>query len=145
MPKSSKAKLAYDEKTGRLLRDGKPIGTRNASGYVVLRHEGRVVYAHRLVWFLMYGYWPARVDHINGDRADNRRCNLRDVTATGNAINRRHTYSGAHFHRPSGRWKSAIGFRGAQLHLGYFKTAALAEEAYQLAVVLRNEKEFGHA
>jgi len=35
------------------------------------------VKAHRIVWFLETGYWPTNfIIHINGDKADNRFCNL---------------------------------------------------------------------
>jgi hypothetical protein len=44
--------------------------------------------AHRLVWFVVHGKFPdGDIDHINGNRSDNRIENLRDVTRRANLQN----------------------------------------------------------
>ena len=56
----------------------------SSAGYVVARIDGKVQYLHRVV------INPSRgeiVDHINGNRYNNRRYNLRIVTARENALN----------------------------------------------------------
>lgn len=46
--------------------------------------------AHRVMWALYHGKWPThQIDHINGDRADNRIKNLRDVPQSQNVKNSR--------------------------------------------------------
>lgn len=128
-------KFEYDSESGVLTRDGRPVGTKTKAGYLVLRYEGKTVYAHRLAWFLKNGKWPVLIDHINGCRSDNRICNLREVNRCGNAQNMivRKNLQGAHFHKPSGYWKSAIHHNGRQIHLGYYPSAEHASEAYALA------------
>lgn len=131
--------MQYDPETGVFTKNGKPHGTVNVHGYVVFRHEGKVVYAHRMAWFLTYGRWPRMIDHINGDRADNRLVNLREATSEMNAQNKTGKRAGAHFHKPSGLWKSAIMVRGRAVHLGYYPDAEHASEAYLLAKDMLHE------
>ena len=42
---------------------------------------------HRIVWILYYGKWPTLIDHINGDKTDNRIENLREVSQGDNRMN----------------------------------------------------------
>lgn len=132
MTKSTPKKLAYRPRKGVFERDGATVGCLNKRGYVVLRYEGRLVYAHRLAFFMKTGRWPHMIDHRNGVRHDNRWSNLREVDAHQNCINKAvaRTLPGAHFHKPSGRYKSAIVVRGKSVHLGYFCSAEAASRAY---------------
>ena len=52
--------------------------------------KGARVLSYRIIWCWYYGYWPKGViDHINGNRWDNRIVNLRDITKVGNGLNRK--------------------------------------------------------
>lgn len=69
---------------------GEVAGCINDSGYVVLSRNGNLIRAHRLAWFIVYGEIPPdAIDHINGQRSDNRICNLRKASPKDNARNRR--------------------------------------------------------
>lgn len=93
-----------------LPRDGEPqfnsrhaglIVAKNVSpkGYSKLRVDGRYVYAHRVIWKMHHGDDPHQIDHINGDRCDNRIENLRAASVGEN-------------NRASRRNTSATGFKG---------------------------------
>ena len=73
------------------------------------------------------------VDHINGDRLDNRRANLRLCDRAQSTWNRG-PRGGRKFKGvtmlPSGRWQSYITARGCQQYLGLFNTAEEAAAAY---------------
>jgi hypothetical protein len=62
-------------------------GSPNKAGYLRTRVAGRLYYNHHLVWFLHHGTWPPALDHINGNRADNRIENLRECSHTQNMRN----------------------------------------------------------
>jgi len=98
---------------------------------------GRKVYAHRAALALVNGYWPNKVDHINGDRADNRIENLRDVDHTTNLRNaklRRDNSSGVcgvFWNTRDGRWEAKIKVNQRDVPLGQFddiEEAALARK-----------------
>ena len=83
--------------------------------------------AHRVAWAVYHGAWPAKqIDHINGNKADNRITNLRDVSQTENLRNTV-TYStntsgvcGVSWRKETCKWRAQITLRGKSCHLGYF-------------------------
>jgi hypothetical protein len=96
--------------------------------------------AHRAVWALSTGCWPtATIDHINGDRMDNRISNLRDVAHVQNCRNqplsRINTtgFTGVHFDSARGKYAAHITVDGKTVHLGRFATLSEAMVARQSA------------
>ena len=74
--------FTYDPVTGKIYKpDGMECFTTIERGYKKTTLRGRTFYAHRVAWYLFSGRGPAfEIDHINGDRSDNRIENLRDVS-----------------------------------------------------------------
>jgi hypothetical protein len=138
------ALLSYNPQTGlfywnprRGCQTSKPVGCDNGYGYLRIIVDGKTYYAHRLAWFYMTGEWPEHeIDHINGDRADNRIANLRPATPTENQHNRnkppRNNKSGAvgvSWHQRAGKWQAHF----ARRYLGVFPTKEAAASAYTQA------------
>jgi hypothetical protein len=104
------------------------------SGYVLLGIQRKLFHAHRLAWFYVHGAWPKhQIDHINGNRSDNRLVNLRDVPNQVNSQNTRpkaNRLVGASLHKKSGRWMARIVVKGKCVSLGYHASAQEAHAAY---------------
>ena len=96
--------------------------------------KSHIIAMHRYILGLEYGD-PRQGDHRNHDTLDNRDDNLRIVTRTQNAKNRRHYrsgrsgFKGVDFHVTVQRYRARISHNGRTLLLGYRDTP---EEAYKL-------------
>lgn len=137
----------YDPETGvftRILRssnavmDGRPVGRVNSNGYIVFSFEDKVCYGHRLAWAYMHGEKPVdSIDHINGDRTDNRIANLRVAGFVINAQNQRAARQnsksgllGVHLSTRGKKWCAQITANGRTHHLGSFDSAEDGHAAY---------------
>lgn len=110
----------------------------STTGYLRGRFGGRHISSHRLVFLIFNGWVCDEVDHINGNRTDNRPCNLRSSDKQTNSYNSKAKnplsgLKGAHSHKASGRWTAQICYDGKAHYLGIFPTAQEAHEAYRIA------------
>lgn len=116
---------------------GKPAGTVNTIGYVVFRVNYRDYLAHRVAWFLTHGCEPEFIDHINGNRSDNRLINLRDVSREQNqrnmAMPKNNTsgFVGVTFDAENGKWVAQIHIAGKRKFLGRYYSIDEAVAARQ--------------
>ncbi len=119
---------------------GKRAGSINNNGHLIIAINKRDFPASYLAWMWVTGLWPlAKIDHINNDKLDHRLANLRPATKaqlqwkTGPSLGNRSGMKGVHFHRGDNTYRAAIKVNGNRIHLGRFKTAEEAGEAYRLA------------
>lgn len=105
---------------------------------------GKAHYVHRLVWLYHHDAWPAdQLDHINGNKLDNRIENLREATGLENLQNRWVGNAGTRGgllgvswdgRKVDGRpWRARIMRDGRSTSLGYYPTPEEAHEAYLAA------------
>jgi hypothetical protein len=126
--------LEYSEATGVFInkRLNREAGGVHHSGYRTINIKGTHYQAHRLAWLYMFGTWPAYfIDHINGNKLDNRLCNLREATHGQNKANSASKKTkGATWVARDNCWIAQIRVNKVRKHLGCFKTAAEAHQAY---------------
>lgn len=107
--------------------------------YFKIRIQYKGYLAHRLAWLYMTGQWPTNhIDHKDGDGFNNRFCNLRDVTKSGNLQNQRkarkdNTTGFLGVAHCNGQWQARIWVENRLLYLGKFSTPESAHEAYLIA------------
>lgn len=115
---------------------GSIAGRMQSLGYRQIKLRGKTFYAHRLAWLFVTGAMPAHeIDHINGNRDDNRFANLRDIPRRLNVQNQHRTRKdsglmGTWMDKRCGRWKSAVSTLGVVKRLSSFDTEAQANSAY---------------
>jgi hypothetical protein len=93
--------------------------------------------AHRVIWALFYGKWPEKfIDHVNGDKTDNRIVNLRECTPSQNGWNsgirssNRSGYKGVWWNKRVKRWVASIRDGHSQIYLGSYLCPKEAHAAY---------------
>lgn len=135
--------IKYSPQTGNVYRsikmgrNGSPlvIKNKNRNGYLHFQYDYKMILCHRAAFEIMgVDATGMEVDHINGNRTDNRWHNLRLVTGRGNASNKSFHRNGrkvdARFCKQKNKWRSEIIINGKGKHLGFFLTEDEAHNAY---------------
>ena len=143
--------LRYEPETGRLIRrvttsptaqaDDEAGTTKRSYSQVSITSNGerRLLYTHRIVWFIHHSELPDILDHIDGDPSNNRVENLRAATARQNTHNRRSRknssskYLGVNWDKQNSKWYAQIRIAGKVKYLGYFTDEIDAALAYDKA------------
>lgn len=141
---SIKEALDYDPLTGDFRwvktygkgHKGSIAGSVNTNGYLRIIYKGVRYYAHRLAYWWDTGLLPEEVDHIDRNRLNNKRENLRGTTRSGNGLNKIAQSNnlstgviGVTLHR---RKSGSIAYRAVfkSKHIGLFSTVEEASKAY---------------
>jgi len=128
--------IDYDPKTGKFtwkivrvknqLSEGSHAGYIDSKGYLRIQIDGKNYMAHKLAWLSVYGTIPETIDHINQVKNDNRIENLRVVTHSENAKNKKigakntSGCMGVTWKKSECRWVVRINADGKRVYLGSF-------------------------
>jgi hypothetical protein len=148
-PEMLRKLLRYDAETGQLIwaktnSRRAPAGSvagclSKHTGYIYVGVNNKRLRAHRVVWMIVYNEIPGEIDHIDGNRSNNRLENLRVVSRSGNNQNRgiqRNNTSGAtgvSFDSYRSKWAANIQADGKKIKLGRFASFDEAVKAYAAA------------
>lgn len=113
---------------------------RHPRGYRIGAIKNKSYIAHRVIWCMVHGEWPDQIDHINGERSDNRLFNLRSVN---NATNHKNVgipsnntsgVSGVSWSKKERKWLARITVEGDEIRL-------VSTADFHLAVSIRKSAE----
>lgn len=134
--------FTWNKRVGQRVLGGARAGSVGSHGYLLIQVKGISYRAHRLAFLYMLGKPPdGEVDHINGERLDNRWTNLREASRSENQRNTgpRHDntsgYKGVGFHKGREMFQAQIKIDGRNIHLGYFLCPRKAAHAYNKAAI----------
>lgn len=127
--------LFYRKNSG-IRKQDEPAGRMANTGYWHIKRRGRLYAAHRVIWLMHYGEWPKEsIDHINGNKTDNRIENLREANASEQARNRKacgvRRYKGVTLHKKTGKYQVCVQMK----YIGLFVTQEQAAAAYDAAAL----------
>lgn len=132
-----KAQFDYDAKNGWLIRKyrnekpyNKPAGYKanTSAGYSAIGINGKIYYSHRLIWLYHYGEFPSEfIDHIDGNKMNNRIENLRaadqNINCHNHKLQKNNTsgFPGVRWHRRVGKYYVSIRVDCNDKFIGYFQ------------------------
>lgn len=154
--------LRYDPETGELFWLPRPVemfpckcahhrwnkrfagkrafGAKMVNGHLKGSFLGHQILAHRTIWAIVHGEWPkGQIDHIDGNPANNRLENLRDVPEYLNHRNvarklgAKAPYNGVEYSPRHKKWRARIHYDGLTRHIGLFPTLEEAIAARKAA------------
>lgn len=125
--------LFYKKSPLPKIKVGSKAGTINSIGYGKVSIDGKKHSIHRVVFLMMHGYVPAVIDHINGNRADNKIENLRACSRQENSQNapsrksNKSQIKNVSWHTASGKYQVDITVDTKKKYIGVFDDVELAE------------------
>lgn len=138
----------FDYQDGALVRKvttnpraqaGQVSGSVSRGGYLRTQVAGKLYYNHRLVWFMFHGTWPKALDHVNGNKLDNRIENLRECNQAQNMQNVSNKKSnttgvkGVGWRPTKGKYRARIVVDGKEICVGHYLTLEEAAAAVREA------------
>ena len=131
----------FDYKDGQLIRKTGRKGDKGSvagcihkgTGYIHVKIKKKTFKAHRLVFLLHHGYMPDIIDHIDGDKTNNRIENLRSATKSENSQNQRvrstnkSGIKGVSFSKHHNKWVVGLCKNYKSMYFGLYDDLELAE------------------
>jgi len=128
-------KLFWRISPARAVKQGSECGYECSQGYRCVGFKGKYRKVHRIIWAMIHGSWPTEeIDHIDGNRSNNKPENLRCVTRLENRKNLKKRIDnssgqiGVHWSSLCSKWRVGIVVNGKKTNMLFnSKDAAVAE------------------
>lgn len=126
--------ITCNPKTGQIFGiRGDVINSICSHGYgrvnFIYRQKQYNIKSHQFIWYIVNREIVDCIDHINGNKLDNRIDNLRSVTKQENSFNKV-TSKGYWWSKDKKKWCSYIWVNQKKIHLGYFVNEVDARQTY---------------
>jgi len=131
--------LYWKKRLSQRAKIGDKAGYLRKDGYVNIRINNKNYKAHRLVFAFHHDYMPEFIDHIDGNKANNKIENLRGVNHAQNLqnqklrIDNKSGTKGVSWHKIAKKWRVQIIANKNVYHLGLFEDFELASLVAQEA------------
>jgi hypothetical protein len=125
--------LFWKKNTGRRTKIGDIAGRSCSNGYRMVGLFKRAYLEHRLIFMFHNGYFPKEVDHIDGDKLNNKIENLRPASHLENLLNQKIRTNNVSGHKNVGwasreqKWRVRLTVNRKDKHIGYFDDRELAD------------------
>ena len=133
----------FTHKKKRGVLAGSVAGSPHNRGYITIGCDRRAYLAHRLAWLMIYGAFPEKgmdIDHIDGDRTNNKIENLRLASRKDNlknAVGHKDSVSGVKgvsWAKKEGKWQVRFYRSGKSTWLGLHDNLEYAKQVHEDAV-----------
>ena len=124
----------FDYKDGEIYRKPEKAGTIDGGGYVQTGIKGKYFKNHRLIFMMHFGYVPETIDHIDGNKLNNKIENLRPASKSENQYNKKFQSNntsgvkGVTWRKDIKKWRAKITVDGKHINIGNFDNVELAEK-----------------
>ena len=126
--------LYWKVRKAKCIQIGQLAGTFDkTTGYHRIHFDSKFQKTHRMIFLYHHGYLPSYIDHIDGNKTNNRIENLREVTVSQNCMNQkistRNTSGtkGVMWHKRDKKWFVQLRINKICHSFGYYDDKELAE------------------
>ena len=134
-------KLYWKVNKGRV-KIGDKTGSLHHSGYLFIQINSKTYLAHRVIFLYHHGFLPQYIDHIDGNKSNNKIENLREATRHQNSFNTKlyktntSGIKGVNWSKSAKKWEVRVQINNKRKCFGIYENNELAE---LVAIEARNK------